>query len=48
VYSRADLTRTGAIVVTLFSPAVTTSRLARQFRADIRAGAIDLNCTELE
>jgi hypothetical protein len=52
VYSRAHLSRTLAIAVALFSPAISTGARARQFRADTikqtRASAIDLNCTELE
>jgi hypothetical protein len=50
VYSRADLSRTLAIAVALFSPS--TGARVRHFRADTikqtRASAIELNRTKLE
>jgi hypothetical protein len=58
VYSRADLSRTVALVVAPFLPAVSTSAVAREFRAadtrsqetieQSRAGALDLNRTRVE
>ena len=52
MYSRANPTRTIAIVAALFFTATSTSALARQFRADTvkktRAIAIDRNCSKLE
>ena len=58
MYSRADLSRTVALVVAPFLPAVSTSAAAREFRAadtqsretieQTRAGALDLNRTRVE
>jgi len=48
VYSRADLSRTVALVVALFLTAVSTSAAARQFHAADTQSENDPNRTKVE